>query len=382
MSRSLDSAVVRRLKVEDPKPVYDDVVRVLTELPANDDQLLEIEILGADHHALEAGVHFLRDGPAVAIPKLRAAQAFFIARRVLEAHLRARRSGAGEDSVVGGGDELVRATAALLLMDPEHLTAANVRKRFLLSELRSPGPGAEMDVDRPRRLLRRELQFVDSLLTAHLHRHTKSPTLWAHRRWVLGRCAAAHGIAVPVDEARAHLRRVALVAAERHPRNYYAWDHARWLFRDPATAAVSAAVVGEVKTWCFRHPSDTSGWSFLAFLLLQGGNGGSPEPGARQAARDAVIAETLELTAAFRWAHESVWVFLRTMAAHQDRPDAGSGSGSGNSSSDGAFVAVNEKLCSMLKEQPDALRVLRKAKAWLDEYGLPAPVTTPLPATT
>ena len=239
MSRSLDVSVLARLRTEDARAVYDDVTGALADLPADLGQLLEIEVLGdSSHPPLEPGVHLLRDGAAVAVPKLRVVQAFFVARRILHAHL-----AEGPAPPAGSDRQVLRATTALLLMDSEHLTAANIRKRALLTDLQNAtsDPGAAAAADAAQ-LLRRELQFVDSLLTAHLHRHTKSPTLWGHRRWLLGQCAV-RGVGV---DPRGDLNRVVMVAGERHPRNYYAWDHARWLFREPSPeATTTTAAAGE-----------------------------------------------------------------------------------------------------------------------------------------
>ena len=356
MSRSLDVSVLARLRTEDARAVYDDVTGALADLPADLGQLLEIEVLGdSSHPLLEPGVHLLRDGAAVAVPKLRVVQAFFVARRILHAHL-----AEGPAPPAGSDRQVLRATTALLLMDSEHLTAASIRKRALLADLQNAtsDPGAEADADADAdaaQLLRRELQFVDSLLTAHLHRHTKSPTLWGHRRWLLGQCAV-RGVGV---DPRGDLNRVVMVAGERHPRNYYAWDHARWLFREPGpeattTAAAAAIVAGDVKKWCFRHPSDTSGWSFLLFLVSK-----IPDPELRRTTHAAVVAETLELADAFRWVNESVWVFLRTMVAEQQQVES--------------FVAVNEKLSAVLGEEPGSLAILRRARDWLDKNRVPVP---------
>ncbi|KAI1245526.1 hypothetical protein MGN70_012416 [Eutypa lata] len=337
MSRSLDKGVLARLKAEDPQVVYNDISQILTDLPAND-ELLEIEVLG-EVHLLEPGTHFLRDDAAVAIPKLKIAQAFFVGRQVLQEYLV---SGSGYVNA-----QVIRATSTLLLMDPEHLTASNVRKRAVLSGLKTHGTDTSL-------LLKRELQFIDSLVTSHLHRHTKSPTLWAHRRWLLGKFVT-NGI--PVD-LRKHMADVVMVSGERHPRNYYAWDHARWLFHDlgrwDMDAALVATIASDVKRWCFKHPSDISGWTFLIFLLER-----IPDTELRQATQEAILTQTLELTNSFRWTNESVWVFLRTVVAK----------GYNRQHHFELFTINNEKLSSQI-EEPDALEILRRARSWYDRYHL------------
>lgn len=337
MSRSLDKEVLVRLKAEDPQAVYNDISRILTDLPAND-ELLEIEVLGGSHF-LEPDSHFLQDGAAVAIPKLKIAQAFFIGRQVLQEYLVS-----GSDYV---NDQVIRATSTLLLMDPEHLTASNVRKRAVLSGLKSHETDASL-------LLKRELQFVDSLVTSHLHRHTKSPTLWGHRRWLLDRFIT-NGI--PID-LRKHMTDIVMVSGERHPRNYYAWDHARWLSHDlgrwDIDSTLVATISNDVKRWCFKHPSDISGWTFLMFLLER-----ISDTALQQDTQEAILTETLELTKSFRWTNESVWVFLRTVMAkdHSRQPYFES------------FLMTSEKLSSQI-EEADPLTTLHKAKSWYDKYHL------------
>lgn len=272
-------------------PVYKDLCRVLSLPPACG--LLEIELLGKSH-PLEPGVNFLQDENAVAIPKLRLVQAFFVARQVIQKHL-ASTSQSPES-------EVVAATSVVLLMDPEHLTAANIRKRAVLSGLERG--------DEPASILHAEKQFVDSLLTARLHRHTKSPTLWSHRRWLIHRFAIS-GLDFDV---RQDLTRVIFVSAERHPRNYYAWTHARWLVQGAShqhpEAELLAALADDVKEWCFKHHNDISGWMYLSFILLS-----IEDEGARAKHCSSVLADTLGIVKSFRWTNESVWVFLRTMVA-------------------------------------------------------------------
>ncbi len=344
MSRSLDSDVLVRLEAEDPRAVYNDISRVLTDLPANN-ELLEIEVLG-ESYPLEPGVHFLQDGVALAIPKLRIAQAFLVGRQVLHEHLM---NNGSNDNNGCSNDQVILATSVLLLMDPEHLTASNIRKRAILSSLQT------RDSD-PSLLLNREMQFVNSLLTAHLYRHAKSPTLWGHRRWLLAKFIACD---IPID-LRKDMSQIIMVSGERHPRNCYGWHHARWPFHDLGRwgidAPLVAAVAGDVKRWCFKHPSDISGWSFLMFLVDK-----IPDQELRRTTQEATITETLELADTFRWTNETVWVFLRTVVAraHSNNPGCFE-----------LFSTVNDKLSSRI-EEPHSLEILQKARCWHDKYHSP-----------
>lgn len=282
MSRAIDKRLKEALKQGDHAIVYE---KIADALALRLRELLEIEFL-APSHALPQNTYFLQDGNALAIPKLSLLQAFIPARRILQEY----RNGQG-----GTAEEALRATAVILLLDPEHLTAANTRKRILLGR-----KSTERDL---KGLLQTEMYFIDSLLTSRLHRHTKSPTLWGHRQWLLERCKEAQ---VPLDVVE-DLTKVVFISAERHPRNYYAWSHARYLARglqhSPNGQKETLAMIAElVKKWCLSHHNDTSGWSFLTTILAR-------QP---QLAR-AVFSETLQLTEKFRWRNESVWYFLRHM---------------------------------------------------------------------
>jgi hypothetical protein len=285
MSRALDQETAASLKKGDPVAAYDAISHALTS-PA-DDGLLEIEIIGKDHF-LEDGQYVLQDGRAAGISKLGLVQAFMVARQRLRDYL---------DGMIPRTDEQIfAATAVILLFDPEYLTAANTRKRLLRAEISSCGGASSR--------LEKEKRFVDSLLTSRLHRHTKSPTLWSHRRWLVGMFTS---FKLPVD-VLGDIRDVVFVAGERHPRNYYAWCHARLLMGLDANGRNLPAVLDAVRTWCFQHHTDTSGWSFLYFLLDTRG------PASTEAARS-TLAEVLDLASSLRLANESVWVFLRTLAA-------------------------------------------------------------------
>lgn len=297
------------------------------------DQLLEFELLPPSH-ALSADTVCLQDGNAIAIPKLQLVQAFLVARqksRVIE-HIQH----------YGEMEKLLSPLGVMQLMDPEHLTAANARKRIL-------GDVYQSDVARGKALMLREMYFIDSLLTSRLHRHTKSPTLWSHRRWLCTRLLSA---GLPVDVVR-DLRTVIFVSAERHPRNYYAWCHARLLVEMTGDAdgaeQQTIALIEATKKWCFGHHSDISGWSFLQFLLTKCHREDVP-PG--------VFREVVALTESFRWKNESVWCFLRTLVT------------SGGLAPDG--LAELHRIMTHVREGDEEddkdSRVFAHTNRWLDLY--------------
>ncbi|POR32947.1 Protein prenyltransferase alpha subunit repeat-containing protein 1-B [Tolypocladium paradoxum] len=326
MSRALDKGVKEALKNGDHEKVFEDISAPLTQASGSP---LEIELLGQSH-VLEPGTTFLQDGNAVAIPKLRLVQAFIYARQVLLGYLQANEKYSEQ--------EIRKATAIILLMDPEHLTAANTRKRLLTSSL----PGAENVA----KILLDEKFFIDGLLTSRLHRHTKSPILWSHRRWLTEQFQHV-GIAGDVAE---DLRSVVFVAAERHPHNYYAWCHARHLIDSVDSGNENQSrseVVADSKRWCLSHHDDVSGWMFLLFLLTRW-----PQEAT------STVRETLKLAESFYWRNESVWYFLRNMmlSVHVGRTEKDQ------------YQSVWQALRRDTQDNSQGRKVLDEASRWIQTY--------------
>ncbi|KAJ4267302.1 hypothetical protein NW762_003406 [Fusarium torreyae] len=323
MSRALDNSVKEALKHGDHRAVFLDISNVLTE---SCDELLEIELLGKSH-VPDPESTVLRDGNAVAIPKLRLVQAFMVARKLFLSYI-------GDNKSLSA-DEITRSTAVILLMDPEHLTAANTRKRLITTK---------SDDEDVTNILKLEKHLVDSLITSRLHRHTKSPTLWNHRRWLMGQFRL-HGVEASVED---DLTKIIAVSGERHPRNYYAWCHARYLintFIIPATNAEEALsrLITATQKWCFVHHNDISGWQFLIFLLDK-----------HPTETTSVFRETLKLAGSFKWRNESVWYFLRHIAAwgaiNTDLED---------------FELVRRTLWETAAEDGTERQTLERAEQWL-----------------
>ncbi|OAR02869.1 hypothetical protein LLEC1_01765 [Akanthomyces lecanii] len=351
MSRALDPKVKEALRIGHHTPVYRCVADVLS---TREEELLDIEVLGPSH-ILPDDTFTLHEGNAVAIPKLNILRAFLPAYKIFKEHI---------DGQHVAPKELLRATSVILLLDPEHMTAANARKRYI-RHVNEQNP-EELDA-----ALEAELYFTDSLLTSRLHRHTKSPTLWGHRQWLLEMCIDKQR---PVDSLLTALERLIFVSAERHPRNYYAWCHARYLLglaSRRSTRRIAAdgdeqgqqqqttinldEVVQTVKKWCFRHPDDISGWSFLMVLVEQ------QHPEAATTA-PALFSETLHLAEAFSWRGESVWYFLRHMLRNNWR-----GVGDGEE-----FERVLRTVHSRVNE-PGALdrQILSRMLEWTRLYAEP-----------
>ncbi|RPB22591.1 hypothetical protein L211DRAFT_839637 [Terfezia boudieri ATCC MYA-4762] len=206
------------------------------------------------------------------------------------------------------------AATVLLVFDPEHLTAANYHREYFsisnheLARLRVPEWSIEA-----------EFTLVEGLLTSPgLDKHSKSPTLWSLRKWLvkrfglrrLRRRSSVEVFEVPVwgevggDGKREHedlMKRVQYelglvrMAGSIHARNYHAWQYARFILTqllppqptptmaDTASnlncSQYSTSLVTLTQTHfdhSLLHPTDTSIWSFLLFLLTTYSTSTSP----------------------------------------------------------------------------------------------------------
>lgn len=384
MSRALDShtrEASTKIATESARNHVSELSRLLTT--RLDSGPLEIEILGRSHvemldEKLAAGSRtYLQDGRSVAISKAVLIGAFHAAYQMLRQYLVTSKGGTG--AVVAPGNTgppepdlpevLEGVTAIILLTDPEHLTAANVRKRELvrlLDDSRGSRQGSSILPVEPavRERLLREAWFVDSLLTSRLHRHTKSPTLWSHRQWLL-RALQPWNDAVDVKRQMVD---VVMVAGERHERNYYAWCHARYLvdafvYRyGEGGEQLRESLVHVVKEWCLRHHTDTSGWSFL-YYLVTGQDGRRRRP----CLATEVFLEVLRLARSLRWTNESVWVFLRTLAASPFIDGKWIEGGYVERAGDAArreFMETSEEMLRSLDGSSGGAKTIRAAVAW------------------
>ncbi|KAK3985579.1 hypothetical protein QBC44DRAFT_155118 [Cladorrhinum sp. PSN332] len=325
MSRALDQDTAAALKAGNPFAAFEEISSALV---ASHETTLEIEILPKSH-ILPDGQYLLQDENAVGISKLGLVQAFMVARQRLRDNI--------DNTHAWTDDELFAATAVILLLDPEYLTAANTRKKLIQKHLQN--------LDHLRLRLKKEKQFLDSVLTSRLHRHTKSPTLWNHRRWLVGVLKSCD---LPID-ALADIRDIVCVAGERHSRNYYAWCHARFLV-SLGNDVNGPELLKLIQTWCLQHHTDISGWTFLSFLL-------NANDIADPTAIKSASAQVLELVSSLRLVNESVWVFLRTLAA----------SGLIDDEEYSRFQNVQRQLIEVSTNTADKA-VLRSAIDWCETY--------------
>lgn len=334
MSRALDKDAISSINASDSQKVYDDVVKVLGPYYSLSHELIDFELLGKGQ--LPENVNTVVLENSVGIPKIKLVQAFVIARKVFFKF---------KDLGTEYSKEIRDATSVILLTDPEHLTACNARKRLIQSIRTKSVSELEMD-------LKSELRFVDSLLTSHLNRHTKSPTLWSHRRWLLELCQSKD---LPLNVSR-DLTLVVMVAAERHPRNYYAWSHMRWLMKSvEGDETAYLTIIHNVKKWCLGHPGDTSGWSFLLSCLSSPTFLTATSPIDQ---KSLICEEVIGMAISLRWKEESLWVFLRTLVA------------SGNITEKCRFAFL-QTLEDFKNSSDDARgqRISQSAHEWYLEYG-------------
>jgi hypothetical protein len=267
-----------------------------SHLEAHQKQIVEIEILPPAIKPQEGLL--MEDGLNLGIPKKILALAFVEARKIFF----------GNSSNKDGHKLAAQATKVILLFESEHLTAANFRKRRLLEFKSDNTPAGRLAY---RKALKQEFCFLDSILTSPLHRQSKSPTLWHHRLWLLELFLPRAVETVP-EHVRAEFWRTELKSVcksgERHPKNYYAWQYARRLVEriDGMDATLECAQC--VKDWCCKHPSDTSGWSCLLYLL--------PKV-APVSERTALVQKVMDYTLKLQLENESLWIFIRTIVAHK-----------------------------------------------------------------
>ncbi|KAL9138430.1 MAG: hypothetical protein Q9175_000361 [Cornicularia normoerica] len=314
-----------------PSPTHDDLyAQLIAALHPSPPVVLEVEILPSSFLP-----EILHESPAIGVPKSLLAPLYLKARKTFFDHVSLRDS----DSYHAA----LQATAVILLFDPNHLTAANFRKRHLqrFSSKRTGNDYNDQDADSLAEAVQQELRFLASLVTSPLSKHAKSSTLWAQRLWIVQNFfeLAMHEHAT--DEAIQMMNIkygtrgfwdeelvIVMKAGERHPRNYYGWQYARQLFsfvqsqrselveRRHWDREMLRDSIGLVHRWCLMHPRDISGWTFMVFLLEQLRNDRCDEGEKRKGAEDEIgisASETKFFARKYEWKGESIEWFLKAM---------------------------------------------------------------------
>ncbi|EUC32187.1 hypothetical protein COCCADRAFT_99424 [Bipolaris zeicola 26-R-13] len=248
-------------------------------------------------------------------------------------------------------NQTMQTTEIMLLFDPEHLTAANYRKR-VLSQLEAEHGLHAGNIFH--KALQRELYFLDSVLTSPLHRQSKSPTLWYHRSHIVDSLITV-GLTETLGDQKAVFWNNELEAVcksgEQHPKNYHAWQYARRLVQKAHGFGADDQFVRIVKKWCTRHPSDISGWSFLLYLM----------PRLAPSLREELVRDVLDYAIKFSIENESLWVFIRTALA-QDMSSAGHSV---------TYQHLQDYVQNLTNDErpQDEAHTASNALKWIDAYG-------------
>ncbi|KAL8902594.1 MAG: hypothetical protein Q9207_004561 [Kuettlingeria erythrocarpa] len=315
--------------------IYTHLITLLSPQPPT---VLEIEILPSI-----ISQTILHTGHCIGVPKPFLILCFRRARTTLFSHLN---NTPNQNGIISTQKEALDATLVILLFDSGHLSALNLRKRWLwalrTTALALPFDDGTDKIELSKRqdlasAVRRELTCIETFVTSPLSNHAKSSTLWGHRRWIVkwfwqDLASADTGDYVDVQGEEGGLvgfvgkeLQIVMRAGERHFGNYHAWHYARDTVRLamllPLTAsershedAANLKPIGEAWTcwvrvvhqWCLGHPRDISGWSFLLFLMDQplrhAENGKDVVRG--------VLQKTNNLVDRFAWQGKSVDWFL------------------------------------------------------------------------
>lgn len=295
-------------------------------------RILEIEILPPALGPL------LQDECSVGITKKYLVQSFVVARRIFFEKSRSNFECGSprailrneNESVTHGAsdailEDLLVSTEIILLFDCEHITACNWRRGRLDAlnrhhDFSSDDPGPLIQA------LENELTLMTTYLCSPLHRHTKSPTLWQHRLWVLARLLEIREVGARranfvspfevtnqqqksnVDWLKSELA-VVHRAGELHPRNYYAFNYMRQVLgvlSDTTKArqgpsALAESIIDLALPWCLAHPSDVSGWMFMLYLL---------EIVPKGDLHPNVVKKVVGYALDVGWEGESLWTFI------------------------------------------------------------------------
>lgn len=328
-------------QLQSPQSIY---TALTTYLTLHTHSTLEIEILRSSYPLPpQSSSPLLTDGTSLALPKKTLVQAFLIARQILFSYLH-EHEGSKSDCAREDEDNpcgLEAATKILLLYNPEHLTAANTRKRYLRSLLITSTSNSIPPSSRQiTTALTSERAFSTTLLTSPLPRHAKSPTLWSHRYWLFETYhsyflystppspspADGNGNSTPRSGGYRQLLEEEIItvlqAAERHTANYHAFLYARRLtllleLESERKGEVlwheeaRGRIVGTLHKWCLAHPRDISGWAFLTFLLNRGSSG------TEDRTVETVVKRTEDFVRDLNWKGESMAWFLQNLRGYK-----------------------------------------------------------------
>jgi protein prenyltransferase alpha subunit repeat containing protein 1 len=201
---------------------------------------------------------------------------------------------------------LLSYSSVILLTNPAHNTALNVRKTSILDSTLSP---------------QQELHYT-SLLLAGVKDAAKQDGLWHHRRWLLSLLYPAPTsslicFAEPPAEVWSQELVLSSRACELYPRNYHAWTHRTLCMRAAAssasilTRAVACNDIASARSWIESHVSDASAAHHICTLVALLSR--SPHASVSSEAKD-VVQHALGLVHSYP-KHETLWFYLRSTLA-------------------------------------------------------------------
>ncbi|KAL2641865.1 hypothetical protein R1flu_009452 [Riccia fluitans] len=149
-------------------------------------------------------------------------------------------------------DSLMSYSRALVLVNCDHATAWNMRKRLL------PKRAADGDV------LVAELRLAGVVLSCA----PKSEETWAHRRWVICQMINNGVPRMKLDLILESESKLVEAVAERCPMNYRGWRHRGWLVTQMSFVQVAIELY-RTKLWASLHVADNCCFHYRRTLLLQ-----------------------------------------------------------------------------------------------------------------
>lgn len=337
-------AILAVMSMTSAEEIYSSLFKIFADRKS--DEVLEIEILTPGSGPL------LRDELCIGVTKAALVKAFLVARQKLTKYLiqRNERTGHGTTSLEKADDvnELAITTQIILLFDCEHVTACNWRKQFISFTIQKHS--IEHDYRLWEDLLQRERTLMTSFQCSPLHRHTKSPTLWQHRLWIMTKLLTLkeqNGAQCEISKdflSKLILEELDMVckSGQLHPRNYYAFSYMRQLhallcqYHSPKEGTLpeeasrnnrstlllldlTIAMIEPMLKWCLSSPSDISGWMYLYYLLdCDSQKMNTPSILENRMVKERIL--VMERTICFAvyiatWEGESLWTFVDLMIA-------------------------------------------------------------------
>ena len=157
----------------------------------------------------------------------------------------------GQQIAAGKHSDAKFVTCVLLMIQPDHMTSWNVRKRLIQDTVYS---------------CEEELTFINLIL----QKHPKSGEAFIHRRWLLQRMLPERRSPLDTMTLAGRECEICQLAADRYASNYYAWSHRLWVV-DTFNLMDSKIFLDEeferAEKFVQTHISDHSGFHYKLALL-------------------------------------------------------------------------------------------------------------------